>query len=95
MTRAWRGIILALRTDPEANVAPTSTGQAVRQNLRHGGTVYQKPKVERFGTFRELTQVGFNGTTDGFTICGVNGGTGNELCNLPDDQCRTGSPPGT
>ena len=56
--------------------------------------MYQKPKVERFGTFRELTRVGFNGTTDGFTICGVNGGTGNELCNLPDDQCRTGSPPG-
>ncbi|HLB09432.1 MAG TPA: lasso RiPP family leader peptide-containing protein [Gemmatimonadaceae bacterium] len=54
--------------------------------------MYQKPKVERFGTFRELTQVGFNGTTDGFTICGVNGGTGNELCNLPDDQCRGGSP---
>ena len=60
--------------------------------LLYGGTVYQKPKVERFGTFRELTQVGFNGTTDGFTICGVNGGTGNELCNLPDDQCRGGSP---
>jgi hypothetical protein len=75
-----------------AKVAPTSTGQAARQNLRHGGAVYQKPKVERFGTFRELTQVGFNGTTDGFTICGTNGGTGNELCNLPDDQCRTGSP---
>ena len=92
MTCVWYGIILALRTDPEAKVAPTSTGQAVRQNLRHGGTVYQKPKVERFGTFRELTQVGFNGTTDGFTICGVNGGTGNELCNLPDDQCRGGSP---
>jgi hypothetical protein len=51
--------------------------------------VYQKPKVERFGTFRELTQVGFNGTTDGFTICGI--GTGNELCK---ENCgpRTGSP---
>jgi len=57
---------------------------------RHGRRrVYQKPKVERFGTFRELTQVGFNGTTDGFTICGI--GTGNELCK---ENCgpRTGSP---
>ncbi len=54
--------------------------------------MYQKPKVERFGTFRELTQVGFNGTTDGFTICGVNGGTGNELCDGPPETCRDGSP---
>jgi hypothetical protein len=55
--------------------------------------VYQKPKVERFGTFRELTQVGFNGTTDGFTICGIGGGTGNELCGGPDGPpCRDGSP---
>ncbi|MFI5241963.1 MAG: lasso RiPP family leader peptide-containing protein [Gemmatimonadales bacterium] len=54
--------------------------------------MYQKPKVERFGTFRELTQVGFNGTTDGFTICGI--GSGNELCGGPDvPPCRsTGSP---
>jgi hypothetical protein len=53
--------------------------------------VYQKPKVERFGTFRELTQVGFNGTTDGFTICGI--GTGNELCGAPGQPpCRDTSP---
>ncbi|MBA2686067.1 MAG: lasso RiPP family leader peptide-containing protein [Gemmatimonadaceae bacterium] len=54
--------------------------------------MYHKPKVERFGTFRELTQVGFNGTTDGFTICGANGGTGNELCDGPPETCRDGSP---
>ena len=54
--------------------------------------MYQKPKVERFGTFRELTQVGFNGTTDGFTICGNNGGTGNELCSGTPEECRGGSP---
>ncbi len=70
-------------------MAPTTTGQAARQNLRRGGAVYQKPKVERFGTFRELTQVGFNGTTDGFTICGIGGGTGNELCGGPNSPpCR-------
>ncbi len=55
--------------------------------------MYQKPRVERFGTFRELTQVGFNGTTDGFTICGANGGTGDELCGGPGaPPCREGSP---
>jgi hypothetical protein len=54
--------------------------------------VYQKPKVERFGTFRELTQVGFNTHSDGLTICGPNGGTGNEFCGGPDNQpCRQGS----
>ena len=55
------------------------------------GRVYQKPRVERFGSFRELTQVGFNGTTDGFTICGI--GSGNELCGGPGaPPCRDGSP---
>ena len=44
--------------------------------------MYQKPQMERFGTFRELTQIGFNGSTDGFTICGI--GTGNELCGGPE-----------
>jgi hypothetical protein len=49
--------------------------------------------VERFGTFRELTQVGFNGSTDGYTICGIGGGTGNELCGGPGaPPCRDGSP---
>lgn len=50
--------------------------------------MYQKPKLERFGTFRELTRVGFNGTTDGMTICG--NGSGNEECTLHPDNpgCR-------
>jgi len=57
------------------------------------GRVYQKPRVERFGTFRELTQVGFNGTTDGFTICGVANGTGDNFCGGPGvEPCRDGSP---
>ena len=44
--------------------------------------MYEKPKLERFGTFRELTQVGFNGNSDGFTVCGVPGasGTGSDVC---------------
>lgn len=53
--------------------------------------MYQKPKVERFGTFRELTQIGLQGSSDGFTICGI-GGTGNNFCGGPDSPpCRVGS----
>ncbi|HEX8718310.1 MAG TPA: lasso RiPP family leader peptide-containing protein [Gemmatimonadaceae bacterium] len=50
--------------------------------------MYQKPKVERYGTFRELTQVGFNGTSDGYTVSGI----GNETCSsITAPGCRTGS----
>lgn len=46
--------------------------------------MYHKPKVERFGTVRELTLVGFTGATDGFTISGPGvTGTGND--------CSTGT----
>jgi len=30
--------------------------------------MYQKPRVERFGTLRELTQTGASGVTDGATV---------------------------
>jgi len=30
--------------------------------------MYEKPRVERFGTFRDLTRIGFSGTGDGFLI---------------------------
>lgn len=48
--------------------------------------MYHKPKVERFGTVRELTLVGFSGNSDGFTIVGPDGttvGNGND--------CSTGA----
>lgn len=52
--------------------------------------MYQKPKVERFGTFRELTQIGTNGAYDGVTIFGI--ANGNELCGAPNlPPCRNGS----
>jgi hypothetical protein len=35
--------------------------------------MYQKPQLERFGTFRELTLLGNNGNTDGQTFMGVDG----------------------
>ncbi len=41
--------------------------------------MYSKPRVERFGTFRELTRQGFQGATDGVTFGGV---TGNNCQNV-------------
>jgi hypothetical protein len=35
--------------------------------------MYKKPSAERFGTFRDLTQQGFNGGNDGLTFAGTNG----------------------
>lgn len=62
-----------------------ASGEA--EPFNRGRFMYQKPQMERFGTFRELTQIGFNGSTDGFTICGI--GTGNDLCGpeRPCDRC--------
>ncbi|GEM_PF-637245 len=57
-------------------------------HTRHGRRrVYQKPKVERFGTFRELTQIGFQGSSDGYTICGDTPGTGNDVCGTEGNPC--------
>lgn len=32
---------------------------------------YQKPAVEKFGTFRELTQLGLSSASDGASIFGI------------------------
>ena len=37
---------------------------------------YSKPKVERFGSFRDLTQQGCFGVPDGFTVDGIGSATG-------------------
>jgi len=39
--------------------------------------MYEPPKLERFGTLRELTKVGWFGTADGGGIFGAPGGGGN------------------
>lgn len=55
--------------------------------------MYSKPRVERFGTFRELTRVGFNGQSDGYTVNGVTD-SGNDQCasaTAPGCTPRTGS----
>ena len=36
---------------------------------------YEPPRLERFGTFREVTQQGFSGNTDGGLILGADGTT--------------------
>jgi hypothetical protein len=47
--------------------------------------MYIKPKVERFGTFRELTLTGFNGTSDNHGHPGVPGsGNGSGCDYLPE-----------
>jgi|GEM_PF-3364181 len=33
--------------------------------------MYQKPRVERFGSFRELTLIGNTGAADGMFVAGV------------------------
>ena len=47
---------------------------------------YEKPALQRFGTFRELTLVGWNTITDGSTFLGV---TGNN-CTTFDPTIGTG-----
>ena len=44
--------------------------------------MYSKPGLERFGTFRELTRVGFNGSSDGLLITGPDGSVVGIGCDL-------------
>ena len=39
--------------------------------------MYQKPSVQKFGTFRDLTQAGCMGTSDGETFRGSGPSVGN------------------
>ncbi len=53
--------------------------------------MYQKPTVERFGSFRELTQAGCTGTTDGATFMGSGPSVGSvpRITNGTTDFCFT------
>lgn len=51
---------------------------------QQGGDMYNKPKLERFGSFRELTQLGFDADGDG----GFHG-IGNGCNILPSGDCRS------
>ena len=53
--------------------------------------MYQKPTVERFGSFRDLTQAGCSGTTDGMTFMGSGPSVGSvpRTTNGTTDFCFT------
>ena len=38
--------------------------------------MYQKPMIERFGSFRDLTQTGCFGAADGFSVPGIGASVG-------------------
>ena len=55
--------------------------------------MYEKPKVERFGSFRELTRVGFSGSCDGYSVTSNTDGStsdGNNLMGV-SGACQTRS----
>ena len=58
--------------------------------------MYQTPKLERFGTFRELTRWGFSSASDGGSILGIGSvGCQTDLTkwgyNTISIQCPTGA----
>jgi hypothetical protein len=52
---------------------------------------YQKPLVEKFGTFRELTQLGISSASDGASIFGIGTSPGCESRLLGEVGCPTTS----
>jgi hypothetical protein len=43
--------------------------------------MYEKPRVERFGTFRELTRAGWDRDNDGLVVWGIGG---DNICGAPN-----------
>jgi len=57
--------------------------------------VYQKPVVEKFGTFRDLTRWGFSSATDGGSIFGIGSpGCETDLSDWGMGTIRVGCPTG-
>ena len=55
--------------------------------------MYQKPSIARFGSFRDLTQAGCTGNSDGMTFNGVTGpsvGSEPRVTNGTTDFCFSG-----
>lgn len=61
--------VLAFQKEPELR---TIVGSALRcpAKPKPGSPMYTKPTLEKFGTFRELTMLGFLGASDGQFIWG-------------------------
>ena len=45
----------------------------IETNETSAASPYQTPRLERFGTFREITRQGFTGNNDGGLILGPDG----------------------
>jgi len=45
--------------------------------------MYERPKLKRYGSLRELTEAGFNGTSDGFFLRIVGNGDEYLGCGTP------------
>ena len=84
MTAHHSARIVAHKRFPVINLEPTAEGTLVALSgpvspensvqRRTGGNVYQKPKLERYGKFRELTLWGFSAPDcDGGSVYGVGG----------------------
>lgn len=52
--------------------------------------MYTKPQLDRFGTFRDLTQAGCQGALDGRIVEGVGTSTGSQI-NATADFCFVNS----
>lgn len=50
--------------------------------------MYQRPQLQVFGSLRELTQAGWNGSNDGFAIRIVD--DGDQLCPYIDNRYAPG-----
>jgi hypothetical protein len=50
----------------------------VARNTFSGGALYVKPKVERFGSLRDLTRIGTNADCDGGGVWGI-GADGSDI----------------
>ncbi len=50
--------------------------------------MYQRPQLQVFGSLRELTQAGWNGSNDGFAIQIVS--NGDQLCPYISDRYAPG-----
>lgn len=70
--RATSGTIPAIR-DPDGEWGRLADPRLSNMEC----LVYQKPAVQKFGSFRELTQVGFLASSDGASALGIgNDGSG-------------------
>lgn len=67
-------VAIATDWDPATTPGAGCAGQMPESSFHREGDMYEKPKVERFGSFRELTLVGLWDDGDGGIIWGIGDG---------------------